>query len=91
MTFVRQIARTVTVLDEGKLLCQGTVQEVQRNPKVIQVYLGQSCEVDVAKVAVEEASMDLDAASKLSSGSLSCSRVSGSEGGSPCNLLKSAG
>jgi len=41
MTFVRQIARTVTVLHEGKTLCQGTVQEVQRDPKVIQVYLGQ--------------------------------------------------
>src|SRR5204862_6668049 len=35
MTFVRQIARKVTVLDEGKILCQGTVQEVQQNPKVI--------------------------------------------------------
>jgi urea transport system ATP-binding protein len=41
MTFVRQIARRVTVLDEGKILCQGTVQEVQRNAKVIQVYLGE--------------------------------------------------
>jgi urea transport system ATP-binding protein len=48
MTFVRQIARTVTVLDEGKVLCQGTVQEVQRNPKVIQVYLGQDREADAA-------------------------------------------
>src|SRR5205085_8818375 len=36
MTFVRQIARMVTVLDEGKILCQGTVQEVQQNAKVIQ-------------------------------------------------------
>jgi urea transport system ATP-binding protein len=41
MTFVRQIARKVTVLDEGQILCEGTVQEVQRNPKVIEVYLGQ--------------------------------------------------
>lgn len=41
MTFVRQIARKVTVLDEGRILCEGTVQEVQRNPKVIEVYLGQ--------------------------------------------------
>ncbi len=40
MNFVRQIARKVTVLDEGKTLCEGTVQEVQRNPKVIEVYLG---------------------------------------------------
>jgi urea transport system ATP-binding protein len=41
MTFVRQIAMKVTVLHEGEMLCQGTVQEVQRNPKVIEVYLGQ--------------------------------------------------
>src|ERR1700730_13725246 len=40
MTFVRQIAQTVTVLDEGKVLCEGTVDEVQSNPKVIEVYLG---------------------------------------------------
>lgn len=44
MTFVRQIARKVTVLDEGRILCEGTVQEVQRNPKVIEVYLGQDRE-----------------------------------------------
>src|SRR5439155_5100948 len=29
MTFVRQIAMKVTVLDEGRILCQGTMQEVQ--------------------------------------------------------------
>ena len=40
MTFVRQIAQTVTVLDEGKILCEGTVDEVQNNPQVIEVYLG---------------------------------------------------
>jgi urea transport system ATP-binding protein len=41
MTFVRQIAQTITVLDEGKLLCEGSVDEVQNNAKVIEVYLGQ--------------------------------------------------
>jgi urea transport system ATP-binding protein len=41
MTFVRQIARTVTVLHEGQILSQGTMKEVQNNPKVIEVYLGQ--------------------------------------------------
>jgi urea transport system ATP-binding protein len=48
MTFVRQIAMKVTVLHEGKILCQGTVQEVQRNPKVIEVYLGQDREAHAA-------------------------------------------
>jgi len=46
MTFVRQIARKVTVLHEGHVLCEGTVGEVQRNPKVIEVYLGQDREAD---------------------------------------------
>ena len=40
MSFVRQIAEKVTVLDEGKMLFEGTVDEVQRNEKVIEVYLG---------------------------------------------------
>ena len=46
MTFVRQIAMKVTVLDEGRILCQGTMQEVQRDPRVIEVYLGQDREAD---------------------------------------------
>jgi urea transport system ATP-binding protein len=52
MTFVRQIASKVTVLHEGQMLCQGTIQEVQRNPRVIQVYLGQDREDDAANRTV---------------------------------------
>ena len=40
MTFVRQIAKTVTVLHEGALLFEGSVDEVQRHPRVIEIYLG---------------------------------------------------
>jgi urea transport system ATP-binding protein len=40
MTFVRQIARKVTVLHQGSVLCEGTVDEVQNNEKVVEVYLG---------------------------------------------------
>jgi urea transport system ATP-binding protein len=40
MTFVRQIARKVTVLHQGTVLCEGTVDEVQNNDRVIEVYLG---------------------------------------------------
>lgn len=39
MTFVEQIAQTVTVLHQGKVLAEGTFDEVKNNPKVIQVYL----------------------------------------------------
>jgi len=44
MTFVRQIARKVTVLHQGSVLCEGTVEEVQNNEKVIEVYLGRKHE-----------------------------------------------
>ncbi|MCP2728131.1 urea ABC transporter ATP-binding protein UrtD [Limnofasciculus baicalensis] len=44
MEFVRQIARKVTVLHEGSVLCEGSIEEVQNNPRVIEVYLGQTPE-----------------------------------------------
>lgn len=40
MTFVRQIARKVTVLHQGSVLCEGTVDQVQNDERVIEVYLG---------------------------------------------------
>jgi urea transport system ATP-binding protein len=40
MTFVRQIARKVTVLHQGHVLCEGTVDDVQNDERVKEVYLG---------------------------------------------------
>lgn len=40
MEFVRQIARTVTVLHEGQLLVEGPMEQVQNDPRVIECYLG---------------------------------------------------
>ncbi|WP_345783770.1 urea ABC transporter ATP-binding protein UrtD [Luteolibacter rhizosphaerae] len=42
MTFVRQISqgRTVTVLHQGNVLCEGAVDKVQNDERVIEVYLG---------------------------------------------------
>ncbi len=39
MEFVEQIADTVTVLHQGKVLAEGTFDEVKKNPEVIRVYL----------------------------------------------------
>ncbi len=41
MEFVRDIARQVTVLHQGSVLAEGTMDEVQNHPKVIEVYLGE--------------------------------------------------
>ncbi len=40
MDFVRSIARTVTVLHEGRVLAEGDMDRVQSDPRVIDVYLG---------------------------------------------------
>src|SRR2546426_2834519 len=42
MEFVRNIARTVTVLHEGQVLCEGPVDQVQKDERVMEVYLGRS-------------------------------------------------
>jgi urea transport system ATP-binding protein len=41
MEFVRSIARKVTVLHEGSVLAEGSIDEVQANRRVIEVYLGE--------------------------------------------------
>jgi len=41
MEFVRSIARRVTVLHEGTVLAEGAMDDIQRNPRVIEVYLGE--------------------------------------------------
>jgi urea transport system ATP-binding protein len=40
MEFVKKIAHKVTVLHLGKVLAEGTMDEVQNNEKVVEVYLG---------------------------------------------------
>jgi urea transport system ATP-binding protein len=40
MHFVDSIARTVTVLHEGKVLAEGTMDRVREDPRVVEVYLG---------------------------------------------------
>jgi len=40
MEFVKSIAHRVTVLHQGKILKEGSMEAVQNDPKVIEVYLG---------------------------------------------------
>jgi urea transport system ATP-binding protein len=42
MEFVRSLARRVTVLHEGSVLCEGSVDEVQQDERVREVYLGRN-------------------------------------------------
>lgn len=40
MEFVKKIAHKVTVLHQGKILAEGTMEQVQADERVIEVYLG---------------------------------------------------
>ncbi len=40
MSFIKSISEIVTVLSEGSVLAQGTLQQVQNDERVIEVYLG---------------------------------------------------
>jgi urea transport system ATP-binding protein len=40
MEFVRGLNAKVTVLHEGRMLCEGSMDKVQNDPRVIEVYLG---------------------------------------------------
>jgi urea transport system ATP-binding protein len=40
MEFVRELGAPVTVLNEGSILCEGTLSQVQKDERVIEAYLG---------------------------------------------------
>jgi urea transport system ATP-binding protein len=42
MAFLRRFARSVTVLHEGRILVEGSVEQVQADPRVQEVYLGRT-------------------------------------------------
>ena len=52
MEFVRQIARQVTVLHQGSVLCEGNMEQVQNDPRVIEVYLGEETSVNAEQIII---------------------------------------
>ena len=42
MTFVRQIARTITVMNLGRVFAEGTIAEIEANQGVMDIYLGRT-------------------------------------------------
>jgi urea transport system ATP-binding protein len=60
MDFLRRFARSVTVLSAGAVLCEGTVAEVQADPRVQEVYLGRAAMPD----AEEPVALDLTTAAR---------------------------
>ena len=40
MDFVRQLDAQVTVLNEGSIMSEGSMKEVQSDPQVIEAYIG---------------------------------------------------
>ena len=41
MEFIRSIASRVTVMHQGKMLAEGSMTEIKKNPSVLEVYLGE--------------------------------------------------
>ncbi|MFZ0506365.1 MAG: urea ABC transporter ATP-binding protein UrtD [Chthoniobacterales bacterium] len=47
MVFVRQLASKVTVLHQGSILCEGSLDQIQNDERVIEVYLGRKKKNDL--------------------------------------------
>lgn len=61
MEFVRQIAQKVTVLHQGSVLKEGTMDEIQNDPQVIEVYLGPIEEQ--SPLLIQDSTLELEARS----------------------------
>ncbi|MBG6065346.1 urea ABC transporter ATP-binding protein UrtD [Micromonospora ureilytica] len=53
MDFLRRFARSVTVLHAGRVLSEGTVAQVQADPRVQEVYLGHPVDAGSARTGLE--------------------------------------
>ena len=46
MSALMQLSDRVVVLDSGRIICEGTPQDVSRNDLVIEIYLGKDDDTD---------------------------------------------
>ena len=60
MEFLRRFANVVTVLHEGRVLTEGTVAEVQADPRVQEVYLGRSKDDEDGRTKAASAALGLE-------------------------------
>ncbi len=57
MSVVNEVCDFVTVLDEGRIIAQGLPDEIKRNPRVIEAYLGDSKETSTSSRQLSDTAM----------------------------------